>query len=794
MISIISSKCSCHSIVGLLCELKRHLGRDDLREFRKILHEILKICSACCISDCKKNEDNVNLIMQCIVDVGWFTRACFQAGRVEPILKVLAAEASLFIHYTSMWINIHIHIACSILQETTARESLFYVAVLLTYMRDILKRSPAICNSKLMPPIEKEILNQLRVSKVCSRNTASCRVFVVFSCVRLLYTVRRAHPLSLTLCTLLSTLYTLPTPSKAVAATSDVRSVYGRASAIEYRVGRALGGLGVGETGDSKLSTMSMRCSLDKQSGDTLTDFTLFNCNASALLVSNMHNYVTVASETLPAACDLTLGSNDSGNKSGADRDMLWVFQEFEAWSVDMNKYHSISSAVWQRIITWIHREKWMRRLLQKNIIETMSRNFLHICSFSSANNATPCLSEIAAQSLKSIWLISLQPIPPQFLMTLLRTGSAILASAVHSCVHALNAGVISNERTSDHVRMVVAACHMTTSIAAHIESSNPQVVLVPLFTLLESVLDIRTSVVEWSSPTVDCDARTTEITYVQLIMDAVCSHMGYIMLHGHEVVRQNLESVYGGNRLHSILMLVFDDMWNGEPDDESVSGNYTILQHSVLLHMPPLLAALLHTFIAPRLGVVCSLDVSKCRGDDFSLQTLDLTALWKRFPCIALTLRDQMRQWPVDTSRASNLKIPQFHELLMQLSGKALRDYVSALMSTRIRDVNPEPHRVHEHQIPRKTSAHRALMIHDVCVMIMSYLSVKRICRLTCTNTYFAAAGQNEQLWKQKYDKHGPLKFHEYPATSSGTCIVCENIALEIINTSIHDAVYSRF
>jgi hypothetical protein len=56
--------------------------------------------------------------------------------------------------------------------------------------------------------------------------------------------------------------------------------------------------------------------------------------------------------------------------------------------------------------------------------------------------------------------------------------------------------------------------------------------------------------------------------------------------------------------------------------------------------------------------------------------------------------------------------------------------------------------------------STHPSLLSYDICLLIMEFVSAKRVCRLACVNTTFRAASQCMELWRHKYILRWPLKF----------------------------------
>jgi hypothetical protein len=244
---------------------------------------------------------------------------------------------------------------------------------------------------------------------------------------------------------------------------------------------------------------------------------------------------------------------------------------------------------------------------------------------------------------------------------------------------------------------------------------------------------------------------------------------------------------------LRSVLMLAFDCNHTGDEDSSAIPSETCTPFCCVLWNLNPLLAAYMDTFVLPSLSIQSGCPDNTCINKEslFSNSDLvqaDLLAACSPFISISTTLRGQVRQWKPLACLHTN--VPNFHRALA-LSSIDCDKFVSNLLkavedgdgdgdsggqaaSGGVTGGGSKRRTKMALTVGRSTPAHRALMTYDVIILIMSFLSSKRICRLMCVNKALAAAGRCPQLWHEKYSLRWPLTFHQYNnALEESTAVV---------------------
>lgn len=755
--------CVCTKSV-LYCEVGRALAgvvesdslsrKEIIRALRFSIHNSL--INFCRSKSCQSGK----LLEQCIVDgEPWFTNRCFRLRVAQHILEVLEAEASLYIHRIEIFISINIRIACTLLQESIASEGLSNVTFILKSFQRLFQLCPILPNSRLMPGIATVLEEQLNISRSYSKNTAACRVFVVFCCLKVVLDSRsrRDYEFVKLLCRLLEKASRFQSGHKQCAS-QKVLSTHGRKILLEFRITRATMSNNKGNTGNARESSFtSLRCSLDKGLGYTLSDHALEH-NESAHLVTNMH--IQNPSEYIKELAII----------QGESNDWKWVTSEYSSWTDVLSMQSSVANACWQRVLIWCIKDVQFRVALQKHIIHSMEK-----CLRLLGAGRGPAI-DVAV--LKSVWLLALQPSPEVFIQKLLKSASEIVTTSVHNCLGIFTACVHEEEReradfAEISLKMLLAACNVLTSFSSHVESDHPMVVISPLLVLVDALLDAKSSCEEDSGcdmidgQEADMDSKSSNWTCV---MSILANHLGYLLLHGHDTIAVHIESMFSGNPLRSVLMLVFDshrekDLKNeggkevGEPSD------------CVLSYMNPVLAAYLHVFVLPSLAIPVQCKDNTCIKKESlftnrDLVQLDLTTVCSPYAPLTSILSGQVHQWKPMVYL--HTRIPNFHQAI-SMSPSECALFVSHLMNAAVEtqeEVRDRKH-VNKRNSPgshaRSTPAHRALITYDVIILIMSFLSVKRLCRLICVNKTLSDAGHCDQLWHQKYLLRWPIKFHNY-------------------------------
>jgi hypothetical protein len=319
--------------------------------------------------------------------------------------------------------------------------------------------------------------------------------------------------------------------------------------------------------------------------------------------------------------------------------------------------------------------------------------------------------------------------------------------------------------------------CHILASIVSHVSCvSSKDLVCSTMFivNLLETSLSKMKLI----------HLPTEQRVYARSCVCILSSYLSYIISHCYSIFHEEI-FILKNIGLRNALMAIYDDSICDNVEVKVESESDAVEKCIDFTH--PFLASYLCAVIMPRLGIHCTLQYSapleSNEGNDDTwynqryqsqssafcntdLFTIDLTQLisWlgnrRESSNIESNIAEQFDDiFPLKQWITSDL--PNIHPCLV--SESVVRDSTKSFLLQSLAfnvdavDVSEDEEEVEELRVDdhkRCVDVADRAFSYDICVVVMEYVSYKRVCRLACVNKQFSLAAACSVVWERLYKK----------------------------------------
>jgi hypothetical protein len=742
-------------------------------------------------------------------NVSWYSIGSLQRGITKFLLNIFLSITSLDPQYLRIFLACVLRITSSLLQNQNEFESLIRGNLFLITLRDLISMYPMFSDRQLQEYLETELLQQIENYLSSCQEIFICRLFMVLSCVKVVWRCRPTLDFVPMLNRIWSLLRNYPhfhSQIKESLTKKKFLAIYNKDLNLKVflRIAQkfADGFSDLDDLESREASKISLLWNLELTNSYTSADETLLNplfCSSPPVAIS-----------------DLPHGS--SATKEETKEFLGWLLSEYNDWIQLVSSTQQILSLFWRRLFHWtLQFGNSLGVTLGKQLL--LKLPYLTLRMKDSSDLLQSTVQDTSSQFLKPLLLILFHHSPSKFFQSVIRSWLNSIEIATTnllplSFLELESLSRIPYELTIDfssrslvtepipHLRILLNSCHLISCFLSHTNFSSQSFLIFSIdklsSLLLLLLIAIRQVFSVISFPIIDSRQTHTKLSDPLLsLLQAVSlvgNHLVYILICSSSQISSSLKSHL---RLRDTLLTIFDSICENYDSQQSAVPFSEVSNFSYLIPLlHPLLTSYLRALVLPSFGF--SIDQSPHAHSSLDsflspfnaakhsslLRSLDLT----KFPELFATPEWQafnqgiVTQWIVD-----NKQFPNLPSILS--SKKSIKSYLShfqEIIEINSRQPHDEEHeedyeedhlvnhRTHASQFRRKlfSSTHPTFLSYDICLLIMEFVSVKRVCRLACVNTVFRAASQCMELWKHKYILRWPLRFDlktkSFPATAT--------------------------
>jgi hypothetical protein len=768
----------------------------------------------------KKHKNQTRKFQKKLIDVfvmniSWYSLDAVHHGHTNLILQILLLTASLYPQYFTIFLSCLLRILHSLLQPHQILESFLRCNLFLTTLRNLLNRFSFLSNQLLenflYKEYQKEILNFFSSSQEIFLN----RIFMILTSLKIIFMTFSTLNLISTLNILWSTLQNYPNFHSQINESLQYKkfcSIYKTNLTVFFHIAQKFGNSFSNDTNEAEGSKQSLLWGLEMTEAYTLADLILENPNLDST-ISSCSSFIPPLIQTLPT---VMIGVDQIPLKEtpkSQEECLQWVLSEYRSWILLTSTASHISTLFWRRVYSWtLHSTHSINQLLTKQLHSQMLTLLLQM---NDPHTSPTVLQDQSVNFLKPILLIAFQSSPERFFPFVIRSWIAIIERSLSHLFPLTSFPSIETDSSRElptisepisDLHLLLSSCHLLTTFICHthLPSSSLTILTVQQLSslLLTLVTAFRSFLFENHSLTClnekQIDSRDDDcVLLLSSFLHSISylsNHLAYILIHRYQQLSSQLTN---HPTLTELIFTLFDSF--SDTTDAHRSSN-----HSYFLPLlNPFLRSYLIALILPSFGL--SLDqylpqqyCSEDEDEEKKEKEIKLSTLLSRYPFAAIpnpylrsldlscfpsfmTNPDWVEfyqgivvQWLASASSSyPNLQLILSSQRSLDLYSQQFQDIIESHLSLHDvvdddeEDISTVTHlpssSSHRHQHQQKLLPLLSCFnSYDICVLIMEYVSVKRICRLACVNKSFYSASQCNELWKHKYCERWSILFEK--------------------------------
>jgi hypothetical protein len=789
---------SSYELENLLEQISRERAYNSLSQkcpLQSLLMKYLQISSleqhdyqpgGSCNNQNKYQDILVRIITR---NISWFSVDSFQRGITKYLLNIFLSITSLDPQYLKIFLVCILRITSSLLQNHNEFESFIRGNLFLITLRDLITMYPMYSEHLLQDYLTTELTQEIENYLLSTQEIFTNRLFMVLSCLKVICRCRPTLDFISILNRLWSLLRKYPnfhSQMKESLAKGKFLSIYNKDLNLKvfFRIAQKFAD-GFSESLDDLESREASKISL-----------------LWSLEVANSH---TSADEGLPnsllsSSPQAVISDFPTATKEDTKEFLGWLLSEYNSWIQLVSSSQHILTLFWRRLLSWtLQFGNSIGTTLGRQVL--LKLPYLTLRMKDSFDPLNIEVHETTSEFLKPLFLILFHHSPTRFFQSVVSSWLENLEIATSnllplSFLELESLSRVPYELTVDfssrslvnepipYLRIIFNSCHLISCFLSHTNFSSQSYLIFSIHKLSSLLLLLLTAIRQLFS---DISFPTDQSHPTLKLSDPLPSLLQSISFLGNHIVyiliccsSQISASLGTHPKLRDTLLTIFDSTCENSfsQNFSSFSSEMTNFSYLIpLLH--PLLTSYLRALVLPSFGfsidqspsgpqpsnalvsLLSSFNVTK---HSHLLRSLDLT----KFPEMFTTPEWQEFNKGIVIQWIAAATFPNLPFILN--SKKTMKSYLSQFQE--IIEINSKEFLEEEedetstspsaaaHLRPKLSFIHPSLLSYDICLLIMEFVSVKRVCRLACVNTVFRAASQCQELWRHKYILRWPLKF----------------------------------